>query len=251
MTMLRKLATGVALSAALLVPLSACSSGGDKESPAAAKPTPSPSPKPAELLAAAVAKTAGVNVKLTLGDATDKISGVYDATKKVAALDGESDGETMHLVSTDGDLYLGGLKDLQGHTLHLVIAKIPADHDLIVATDPMFGLALLTGAVTVESPSANFFQGTLDLNKVTVATQGGRKMLESAIRSGGAKAGAVQFNAKVDAQGYVSEFNVTLPGVDSGSDLAYNGTLSDFGAPVTAEVPTTKVTEAPDAIYQK
>src|SRR4051794_27751612 len=100
--MLRKFATGAALSAALLLPLAACSStdkssdGGEKKAAAA----PSPSPKPTEQLAAAVTKTKGVNVKYKLGDTADQMTGSYDATKKSASMDGESEGQKLQLVVT-------------------------------------------------------------------------------------------------------------------------------------------------------
>jgi hypothetical protein len=253
--MFRKITTGVALSAALLLPLAACSSssdkGGDAGSKAAASPSPSPSAKPAETLAAAVTKTKGVNVRYKLGDATDNMAGAFDVAKKAGSMDGASDGEKMQLVVTENDLYISGLSDLQGNTVHMLIAKIPADHDMTVMTDPLAALAMLTGAVTVTSPSADLFQGTLDLNKATAATPGAKKVIESVIKAGGAKASAVPFNAKVDAQGYLSEFGATLPGIDAGKDVLYNLTLSDFASAVTVTVPTSKVVEAPDAAYQQ
>ncbi|HEV7900044.1 MAG TPA: hypothetical protein VGP31_19600 [Planosporangium sp.] len=248
--MFRKLATGVALSAALLLPLTACNPGTDKAGGTVSKPTASPSPKPAELLTAAVAKTKSVNVKFKLGDDKENMSGGYDVTKKMGSVEGDAGGERMQLVVTENDLYMSGLKDLGGKTLHMVVSKLPGEHGLTIIMDPVLALALIGGAATVESPSPNFFQGTLDLNKVAAATPGGKKMIESAVKAAGAKANAVPFNAKVDAQGYVTEFSTTLPGADAGKDMLYNLTLSDFGAPVTVAVPTAKIIEAPAESYK-
>ncbi|GAA1815805.1 hypothetical protein HC028_09855 [Planosporangium flavigriseum] len=249
--MLRKLATGAALSAALLLPLAACSSTKDTAADSAPKATASPSPKPAEVLAAAVTKTKGVNVKFTMGDATDKGTGVYDAAKKIGSLEGQSKGEKFTLVVTETDLYMSGPSDLQGNTLHMLIAKMPAGSELLAITDPLGVLSLLSGVSTVTSPSPNFFQGTLDLNKVTATTPGAKALVASGIKDAGANATAVQFNAKATPEGYLSEFSTTMPaGADGKSDV-FNLTLSDFAAPVTVTIPTSKVIEAPDAVYNQ
>jgi hypothetical protein len=249
--MLRRIPAAVALTAALIVPLAGCSAKTGSAAEPKASPTPSPSPKPAELLAAALTKTRGVNLKLTLGDANDQLSGVYDATKKTVSLEGADNGEKMTVVITEADLYMAGLKEFQGRALHLKIAKFQSDTELAPLADPLFGLSLLGGASTVDSPSPNFFQGTLDLGKVTATTVGSQKLLEIATKAAAGQGSAIQFNAKVDAQGYITEFNTTLPKIDDGNDSAYNETFSDFGSPVTVTVPTSKVIEAPDSAYKK
>jgi hypothetical protein len=249
--MLRRFATAMALATALIVPLAGCSANNGKTGDAKASPTPSPSPKPADLLSAALTKTRGVSLKLTLGDANDQLSGVYDATKKMVSVEGTENGETMTVVITEADLYMAGLKEFQGRALHLKIAKFQSDTALLPLADPLFGLSLLGGATAVESPSPNFFQGTLDLSKVTAPSVGTQKLLEITTRAASGQADAIQFNAKVDAQGYITEFNTTLPKIDDGNDSAYNETFSDFGSPVTVTVPTSKVIEAPDSAYKK
>jgi hypothetical protein len=247
--MFRKLATGVALSAALLMPLAACGSSADK-SGGPAKPAASPSPKPAELLSAAVTKTKAVNVSFNLDGGDEDTTGAYDVTKKMGTVDLTNAGEQMHLVVAEKDLYMLDVKDLGGKNLHMVVAKFPAEHGMLIVADPAVALAMLEGAVTVTSPTPNSFQGTIDLAKVKAATPGGTKMLEGLIKAGGAKANAVEFTAKVDAQGYVAEFNTRFPGADQGKDMLYNITFSNFGAPVTVTVPTAKLVEAPAASYQ-
>ncbi|GII24214.1 hypothetical protein [Planosporangium mesophilum] len=248
--MFRKLATAAALSAALLMPLAACGSSTAKAAWTEPKSAASPSQRPAELLSTAVAETRAVNVSYRLGDDTEGMSGVYDVSKKTGTVEGDVNGEKMHLVVTANDMYMSGLKALSGRTLHLVVAKLPGEHGLIVFTDPVLGLAMLDGAVTVASPGPGVFQGTIDLTKVTAATPGGKKMVEVVTRAAGAKANAVEFNAKVDAQGYVTEFIAKLPGANKGTDMLYKISFSNFGAPVTVAVPKTKIIEAPAASYR-
>jgi hypothetical protein len=244
--MLRKLATGVALSAALLLPLAACSStdnAGD-----AAKAAASPSPKPAELLGAAVTKTKGVNVKLSMGLGKERMTGAYDATKKLGSWQGESSGQKINVAVTESEMYMVEIHE--GVSLRMQMAKLEQGNDLVPIADPIVGLNLLAAATTATSPSPNIFKCTLDLAKVTATGVGTKKLVEHLTKVAPDKISAIPFTAKVDAQGYVTDLGVTLPKMDKGQDLEYGITMSDFGAPVTVTIPTSNVMDAPDELYK-
>jgi hypothetical protein len=60
----------------------------------------------------------------------------------------------------------------------------------------------------------------------------------------------VKFTASVNEQGYLTEFDATLPNIDDGKDSDYDLKLSDFGSTVSISKPTgSNVIEAPAALY--
>ncbi len=249
--MLQRIAAGAALAVALALPMAGCAaSTTNPGSPPAS--SPSPSVDPAKTLAAAVAKTKGINLKVVLaGDTPDEdVTGLYDAAHKIASIGQGTGAGALRIVLTPDDMYLGGLPDFKGKTVRLRIAKLRTESPLAVFADILSPLSLLDVASGVQATSSTAFAGTLDLSQVPAATAGTRKFLDHALKAGGTKAKSVAFNATVDGQGYLSEFQMTLPGIDNGKDADYRLTLSNFGQPVTVKRPTGKnVVEAPAAVY--
>jgi hypothetical protein len=245
--MLHRIAAGAAL-AVLAISLAGCTT---TPTPAATA-SPSPSADPAKALAAAVAKTTGINLKVVLaGDTPEEdVIGSYDAAHKIASLAQRSGKEALRIVVTTDEMYLGGLPDFRGKTVRLRIAKLHPDSPLVVFAAVTSPLTLLTAVTGVEATGPTSFSGTLDLTRAQSTLTGARKFLEHAVKAGGTKAKAVAFTASVNGDGYLTEFDATLPGIDEGKDADYLVKLSDFGAPVSVRRPTGKsVVEAPAAMY--
>ncbi|GGM12144.1 hypothetical protein ACFFX1_26165 [Dactylosporangium sucinum] len=254
--MLSRFIVGSVLATALVATLTGCSAGGSGDGSAAAPASSaaSPAPEPATVLAAAVAKTAGVNLKVVLaGDkAEEDMTGSYDATHKIGSIAQASGTDRMTIIATPDDLYLAGLSDFKGKTMHLKIAKLDAKSPLAMFTDVVTPLTLLTGVKDVKLTAPGSFTGTLDLTKAQGATAGARKFLDYVLAAAANRANAVKFTASVNEQGYLAEFNTTLPNIADGKDGEYNLKLSDFGSPITITKPTgSKVVEAPAAMYSQ
>ena len=254
--MLSRIIVGSVLSTALVAALTGCSAAGTAGG-SAAEPAPSaasPAPKPATVLAAAVAKTAGVNLKMVLAGekAEDNVTGSYDATHKIGSITQASGTDRMTIIATADDLYLAGLSDFKGKTMHLKIAKLDAKSPLAMFADVLTPVTLLTGVKDVSSTAPGSFAGTLDLTKAQGATAGSRKFLEYVLAAAADRAGAVKFTASVNEQGYLTGFDATLPNIDDGKDGEYDLKFSDFGSPITITKPTgSKVVEAPPAMYSQ
>ncbi|GAA2628262.1 hypothetical protein GCM10010399_69840 [Dactylosporangium fulvum] len=250
--MLSRFIVGSVLGTALIATLTGCSAGGSTAAPASS--AASPAPEPATVLAAAVAKTAGVNLKVVLaGDkAEENVTGSYDATHKIGSIAQASGTDRMTIIATPDDLYLAGLSDFKGKTMHLKIAKLDAKSPLAMFADVLTPLTLLTGVKDVSLTAPGSFTGTLDLTKAQGATPGSRKFLDYVLAAAADRAKAVKFTASVNEQGYLAEFDATLPNIADGKDGEYNLKFSDFGSPVTITKPTgSKVVEAPAALYSQ
>ncbi|MFI5910979.1 hypothetical protein [Dactylosporangium sp. NPDC051541] len=253
--MLSRSIVGPLLGATLLALLAGCSvTGGADDTPPAASTSPagSPPPKATALLAAAVTKTTGVSLKLVLdgGTADEDVSGSYDATHKIGTIAQTTGTDKMTVTVTPDDLYLAGLSDFKGKTMHLKITKLDPKSPLAVFADLLTPLTLLTGVKDAKATAPNTFSGTLDLTKAQATATGAKKFLESVVTIAAAKASAVKFTAAVNAEGYLTDFTATLPGIDDGKDGDYTVKFSDFGAKVSLTKPTgSKVVEAPSAMY--
>ncbi|MER7004678.1 hypothetical protein ABT297_16745 [Dactylosporangium sp. NPDC000555] len=252
--MLSRFIVGAVLGTALVATLTGCSAadtaGGSAAAPASS--AASPAPEPATVLAAAVAKTTGVNLKVVLAGnkAEENVTGSYDATNKISSIAQASGADRMTIIATPDDLYLAGLSDFNGKTMHLKIAKLDAKSPLAILADVLTPLTLLTGVKDVSLTAPGSFTGTLDLTKAKGATAGSQKFLDSVLAAAADRADAVKFTASVNEQGYLAEFNATLPKIDDGKDSEYDLKFSDFGSPVTITKPTgSKVIEAPAAMY--
>ena len=220
--MLRKYAAGAAFAAALVIGLTACSAEKATTEKAVdkAKPVASKAPTPAELLTAAVTKTRAVNVKIEISDGSAAAAkGGYDATTHVGAFSTESDGEKIDMVSTDTEVFLSG-PGANGKSVRMEVGKIKPESGFVVLVDPVAGLSLLTGATTVESSSVGFFSGTIDLAKVQATAPATQKFLEGATKAAAAKASAINFTAKTNPEGYLTEIDTVLPSMQRGHGRA-------------------------------
>jgi hypothetical protein len=246
--MLRKYAAGAALVAALVTGLTACSKSS---TPAEAEPKPAASkaPQPAEVLAAAVAKTATVPVKFEIGDASDKVTGGFDAANRIGMATMESDGDKMQLTMTDNEVYVGGMEALEGKALKLDASRLNPEGAIAMLASPLAGVAMLGAATEITSPGPNQFAGKVDLAKVTATATTTKKFVEAVVKNAADKGGVITFTAKTTADGYLAEFDTVLPKLDEGKDARYVLKLSDFGAPVSVAKPT-KVVEAPADTYK-
>ncbi|WP_432984608.1 hypothetical protein [Dactylosporangium sp. CA-233914] len=253
--MLSRFIVGSVLGTALVATLTGCSAAGTAAGGSTAVPASSaasPAPEPATVLAAAVAKTTGVNLKVVLaGDkAEENLTGSYDAKQKIGSIAQASGTDRMTIIATPDDLYLAGMSDFKGKTMHLKIAKLDAKSPLAMFADVLAPLTLLTGVKDVSLTAPGSFTGTLDLTKAQGATAGSQKFLDYVLATAADRANTVKFTASVNEQGYLTEFDATLPKIDDGKDGEYDLKFSDFGSPVTITKPTgSKVVEAPAAMY--
>lgn len=245
--MIRRLAVGAALAAALTLSLGACTNSAD------ATDHDSSAPSAGEKLAAAVTKTSGVSMKIVLaGDRPEEnLQGSYDGATKMASFTQTSDGETMNVFVAPDDLYLSGLTDLAGKTMRMQISKLPTNNAMALFADPVAPLTLLPAATEVASSGSGGYTGTIDLARVAASTTGATKFLEYVKGAAGEKASAITFTATVDGQGYLTTFKATFPGLDDGKDSQYDLTLSEFGTTVSLTRPAGEnVIDAPDTAYQ-
>jgi hypothetical protein len=241
-----------ALGATLALTLTACNpvGGATADGGASTQPTatPSPTPDPADLLAAAVARTTGVSLKVKLaGDTSaDDLTGTYDAVHKIGKISQASDLQV--LVSGD-DMYLSG-SSMEGITLHVKVAKLPPKNPVGLFTDVLAPLDLLPATTSVEASGPHKFDGHLDLGKVQAATAGAKKFLDFVTTAAGTRANYVSFIAKTDDAGYLVEFDAVIPGLGGSQDGAFDVTYSDIGKPETNKVPTgPSVIDAPASFY--
>jgi hypothetical protein len=253
--MLSRFIAGSLLGTALVAALTGCAAADTAAPPApSVSSAASPAPDGAPALAAAVAKTTGISLKAVLvGDkAEENVTGAYDAKHTIGSITQTSGTDRMTIIATPDDLYVSGLSDLAGKTMRLKITKIAAKNPLAMFTDVLTPLTLLTGVRNVKLTAPGSFTGTLDLTKATGTTAGSRKFLEYVLAFATDRATAVKFTASVNEQGYLAEFNATLPRIDDGKDGEYDLRFSDFGSPITITKPTgAKVVDAPAAMYSQ
>ncbi|GAA3294871.1 hypothetical protein Dvina_41130 [Dactylosporangium vinaceum] len=252
--MLSRFIVAAALGITLVASAAGCGAAGPAGGPGAADVSPAAptGPKPTEVLAAAVTKTTGVSLKLTLaGDtAEENVAGSYDAPHGIGSIAQTAGADRMTVTVTADDLYLAGLSDFNGKTMHLKITKIDAKSPIVMFTDLLAPLTMLSGVTDATATGPGSFAGTLDLTKARSTTAGSKKFLDFVVAAAAAKAVAVRFTATVDAQGYLTGFKATLPAIDEGKDGEYDVTFSDFGAALTLTKPSgSKVIEAPAALY--
>jgi hypothetical protein len=249
--MLRRFAIGAALGATLIMPLAGCGTAAPTTSavPSAA-PATLPNPDPADVLAAAVTRTTGVNLKVQVTDSVgDNFSGSYDGTQKIAALAQAPGGVGLKVTVTPEDYYVSGLKALKGQTWHLKIAKLRDESTQTLLTDVLAPMTLLSQATGVQVTSPGTFTGHIDATLAKGNTSGAQKFIDHVTKSGGASAQTLIFTATVE-NGYLTSFKTTLPTFIGDKDVDYELKLSDFNSAVTITVPTGKtVIDAPAKAY--
>jgi hypothetical protein len=252
----RVVALGV-FAIALVAPLSGCSSTKDTPAArsggggAASNAAPSASPKPGELLAAAVTRLSGQNMKYTIDSGNgDVLTGSFDAKTGGNLLTGNVDGSKMDIIALGNDMYLGGLAP-GGKYYHALASKFKDNGiGMLLLVDPLCGQKFLSTATGVKQDKPGEFTGTLDLTKVTV-TGTAKRLADHFAKSAGATAAALPFTTTMDASGAIAAVTMTFPKADLGNkDLKYNLKITEVGGAVTvAAPPKNKVTEAPPDIY--
>jgi hypothetical protein len=250
---MRKLVVGLLVPTAFAVALSACNSkpAGNTGGSGGSSPTSSPAPKPADLLAAAVQKTAGTNFKFTLGDASDHAEGVYDAASKGVSFNQTVDGEKMQLVIIGTDMYLSGMADLKGKIWHLDAKKLTAKSSFAIFADPLAALAFLSAAGSVTADTADgTLRGTFDPSKIAATSPSTTKVVDFLVDKRAGKTDPLPFTATVDKEGRLASFKMLFPGIgENDKDGAYELILSEYGTSATVTKPTKDVIEAPSVIY--
>jgi hypothetical protein len=244
--MLSRITTRTALIAVIAAGLAACTPSGTPLGDS------SPTPDATAVLTAALARTSATNLTFMLlaDNEAESPKGAYDAASRYATFTQPSGGDTLTMTLGPDDLYLAGLADLKGQTIHAQIAKLATANPISVFADPLAALTMLSGVTEVEASGADGLAGTLDLTTAHGSTAGARAFLAYVLRLAGDRAGKVPFTVKISADGYVTEFSATLPAIDDGKDGAYVTRFADFGAPVTVAIPAgPKVIEAPDSFY--
>jgi hypothetical protein len=238
---MRRLAATVALSASLAV-------AGCSATPAAPA---SPASKSGEVLAAAVAKTTGVSLRVEISTSTgDHFLGDHDSAQHITALRQAPGGADVNITVTRTDYYLSGPKTPKGETWHLTIARLRDESSQTLLTDALVALTLLSKATGVQSARPGTLTGRIDATVVKGTTPGTQKFLAHVVKAGGTDAQALAFVATVDGNGYLSSFKTTFPKLVGGTDVVYSLKLSDFGTAVRVAIPTgSTVVDAPDKAY--
>jgi hypothetical protein len=241
---MRRLAVTLALSASLALPLTGCSA-------MPATPAATPATKAGEVLAAAVVKTTGVNLKVEISASNgDHFFGDYDSASHIAALQQAPGGAGVTITVTPTDYYLSGPKTPGGETWHLTIAKLREDSSQTLLTDVLVPLTLLKGATGVGSTKPGTFTGQVDTTLIKGTTPGTQKFVDHVVKTGGTSARQLVFVATVDGHGYLSSFKTTLPNQVGGTDVVYGLKFFDFGAAVNVAIPRgSNVVDAPDKAY--
>jgi hypothetical protein len=243
----RRLAiAGLALTAAL--GLTACGTTAD-ETPTSTTSAPGGTPAAnapaagsdaaAKELVAAAEKLAGDSFKVTsdMGN-TLSTKGALDPKGKKAKMTVTLGGGTatkVDIIQLADDMYLkfdGQLSQVVGKGwMHIDATKLKAGSSFnqLQGNDPA-GTQAMAKAVTDVEKTGNDFKGTLDLTKTPHYNKDSMKAL-------GAKASAVPFTAKTDAEGRLVSMSVEMEGLMTGAGTMTT-TYSDFGTKVDAVKPS-------------
>ncbi|MEE6256980.1 hypothetical protein [Plantactinospora sonchi] len=153
-------------------------------------------------------------------------------------------------IQIEGAEGLPGLEKLNtGKYQHLDPSKIKDNDDLsfdFEDVDPA-GTEILTKAIVdVQKTGEGAYSGNLDLTKATDAGM----VDEEAIKTLGADAGKVPFEAKLDAQGRLSSLTIKMPAAGEAKAHELVVTYTDYGAATGAKKPAdSEVVEAPAETY--
>jgi hypothetical protein len=233
----------LAIAALALVALSGCGHGkSDISGGASASPSVhamSPEEAKTALLAAAL-KTSGTTytMKLTLDSGAaggGTVDGAADGKAKRMRMAMNIQGQSMEARLIGTDMYIRGMPNTPDKWLHMDLSQIPGGADAFGTTEQSF--ALLNGVTDVTANPDGSFTGKAD-PKVALAKASGpqKTSLERLVKS--SKGEPIQFTAMVK-DGWLTEYASTLPVEQGGVTIETKMTmhLSDFGQPVTVEVP--------------
>jgi hypothetical protein len=252
----RSAIVGLALGA--LIGLTGCVPADDRSAPDPARPsaglTASPAAQQSDVraeLVAAAARLAHNTARVRVSVAGQmSMTGVIDPRSQDASMDMDmgmvDDGTKAEIRKVGPDMWVrfhGSLGTLLGagdQWLHLSAADIPAESSFNVITgdDPAGVAAMVNAATEVERTGKDGFAGVLDLTRTP-------KYSARTLTALGAKASAVPFTAKTDAQGRLIMLTTDLSAIVSGAGTATTR-FSDFGVAVDVEQPPAgETTELP------
>jgi hypothetical protein len=244
----RRLAiAGLALATAL--GLAGCGTGSGDTGPSAGATASPGAPAGAPAAGSAEAAAELVAAATKLADDTVKIdSKMGEALATTGTLDPKAGNATMSMrlgtiasstkvevIQIANDMYLkfeGPLAKVVGASwLHVDATKLKAGSSFnqLRGNDPA-GTQALTKAMTyVQKTGTNDFKGTLDLTRTPLYNKDSMKSL-------GAKASAVPFSAKTDAEGRLVALNVEIETILPGAGTM-KSTYSGFGSKVDVSKP--------------
>jgi hypothetical protein len=238
-----KFTKSVAVAALALAVLGACSKEKSDTPGAAASAGPSAGIAPGEakaaLLAAAL-KTTATTYKVTMTIASGStslgsIQGAADGQNKRMQLSMAMQGQSMDARLIGTDMYIHGLPLMPAKWVHMDMSKVPGGADLFGATGQAF--ALLNGVTDVTVNPDGTLSGKADPSAALAQAPDSQKAsLEKLVKA--AKGQPVPFTVTLK-DGYLTDYTTTVPVEQSGVSVNTQLTmhLSDFGQPVTVDVP--------------
>lgn len=146
---------------------------------------------------------------------------------------------------------LPGMEKLSsGKYLHLDQSRVKDIEDLTVDfnnVDPAGSDLLIKAIVDVKKTGEGVYSGTVDLSKATEAGA----VDEAVVKALDAGANALPFEAKLDAQGRLTELTIKIPAAGETEAHDLKITYSDYGAATGPQKPAaSEVEEAPEEAYQ-
>ena len=232
--------------------VSASATGATPGTPSSSGPA---DPAAAAALGSAASALGNTSFKVTMTAGPGlKVTGLMDApggkgTAELVAT-GTSTEITVKTLLVGQDLYVqvpGVTK--AGTWTHVDVARLPEGGNVGLRPgqiDPADTARLLTSTTDVRQVDARSYEGTLDLTKAAGLTGIDKVTIESY----GAAARNVPFTAGLDEQGRLSALTIQLPPVNGQQSAPLEVLYTDYGIPVTAEVPpANQVIEAPDDLY--
>jgi hypothetical protein len=242
-----KSARVLVVAGALVLALTGCGakSGSGTTAGTTATANPSPTADPAKDLVGALTKSAGQSFTFKLGDTTDSLEGVYDASNRGVHLTDPSDASTEVVVIGADSWALVEPKTYA----HFSALKFVKDSPLIVLADPLAALRWLQAAHDVTLTAPGTFAGKFEVDKVTGTDAATKHLVDVLTQTIGAAGQPLPFTVKLDESGRLASFKTTLPKLDDGKDAEYLFTIAKYGATTPVKKPKGKIIEAPAEAY--
>lgn len=251
--------------AAVALALSGCTADGTAtpgtsasatgSTPSAAASSGAADPAAAAALGTATSALGNTSFKVTMTSGPSlRVTGLVDApggkgTAELVAT-GTSTEITVKTLLVGQDLYVqvpGVTK--AGTWTHVDVSRLPEGANVGLRPgqiDPANTAQLLTSTTDVRQVDPRSYEGTLDLTKAAGLTGIDKVTIDSY----GAAAQRVPFTAGLDEQGRLSALTIQLPPVNGQETRPLEVLYTDYGLPVTADVPPANtVVEAPDNLY--
>jgi hypothetical protein len=242
------------LAVVAVIGLSGCQPSTEQASAPSASGSPAASVAPADAaadLAAAAAKLGSDTVRVRFNlEGQMSLRGVVDPRAQNAQLSMDmgavDDNSRAEIRKVGDDVWVrltGPVAELAGtggKWLHLDAASMTPASSLAVipGDDPAGALAMVKAITEAHRTAPDAYAGTIDLTRTP-------KYSRQTLAALGAKAAAVPFTARTDAQGRLIELSTDLSAVASGAGKAVTR-FSDFGVAVDVLVPdAAETTELP------